>query len=183
MIALETKTPGSLIGADIELQLKNLGILSEMMEHAWEAMEIANPDSFDPSLFPHSCLGEWNISFQLAGSDEYLKAEVIMPYDDLGYRIEEMEISPLSLSFKYELADHYWRNIVPLGIRMKDGTVVKIEGGSKTGVEDSDKEVNQRIYLYEMIEPSEVEALLVVDNRSLADTEKQYIELTVKPKE
>ena len=66
---------------------------------------------------------------------------------------------------------------------MKDGTVVKIEGGSKTGVEDSDQEVNQRIYLYEMIEPSEVEALLVVDNRSLADTEKQYIELTVKPKE
>ena len=183
VIQLETKTPGSLIGADIELQLKNLGILSEKMGHDEEAMEIAYPDSFDASLFPHICQGEWNLSFPLAGSDEFLKAEVIMPYDDLGYRIEELEISPLSLSFEYELADHYWRNIVPLGVRMKDGTVVKIQGGSETGTEESDKVVKQRIYLYEMIEPSEVEALLVVDNRSLADTEKQYIELTVKPEE
>ena len=171
LIHMRTTKPGSLVGAEIDLTLEDLGIIP---------LPFSNKPSEDLDLSSeHMVRGTWSLHFQLAGNDSCRKVDATLPYDDLGYRITNVEIAPLSMTLDYEMEKNY-REVNVIGVQMKDGTLVKIDKGMGIVPEDNIYARNQWHYFAGVIDPEEVDAILVRDERRNADNDLGYLVFPVE---
>ena len=166
LMYMETTRPGGLVGLEIYLTLEDLGSTDLSVPGNLEGL-------FDVSS-EHTVQGTWNLHFQLAGNDSRRKVEIALPYDGLGYQIINVEIAPLSMALDFVM-EKYYRKVNVIGIRLKNGTVVATESGMITVPEDNLYARNELIYFAGVVDPEQVDAILVKDERLNADNDLGYL--------
>lgn len=133
----------------------------------------------------------WELTWTLKASAEIRTATLGVEIGDTGVILEQVELSPLSLSVIYK-TDGVWEgyetmdvfDLQPIGVRLRDGTVYQkvFSPGGKTGYTDLTACLLEiQSVSSQILNPNEVEALLFARNypwaRTLTDDDLYVVPL------
>lgn len=169
---------GALIGKPIHVELKDLGLYGEEENVAVEAE------------------GEWIFDWVLTGSDSVETYELNAPLEDSGVTVLQAELSPISISVKYEfprrketehgtnekgediLSTVYAEAPAFTGVRLKDGTICTgLSGGGTSGYASEDSDIYEyTVALTRIIDVEQVESLLFVKSYPEGEGEQPLTE-------
>jgi hypothetical protein len=162
-IVMTSDQEGYFVDKPIHVEFKDLGLAGEKAG----PVEVKAP-------------GDWAFDWTLTGSEEVQTYELNAPLGDSGATVQQAELSPISISLKYDFPRQeieetaiddngeetthmtYEEPPVFTGVQLKDGTIYTcLAGGGVTGYKGEDSNVYEYIAnLNRVIDVNQVESLI-----------------------